>query len=141
MNRIVSGKIRIEFQNVDLPAIVESAIISMRPAMEAKKIRLDEVLDFLGSPIRGDPSRLHQVVSNLLSNAITFTPERGQITVAMEGSASHVEICVTDSGIGIPPDQLPFIFDRFRQGDSSKARRHGGLGLGLAGQFIVVGKV
>ena len=132
MNRIVSGKIRIEFQNVDLPAIVESAIISMRPAMEAKKIRLDEVLDFLASPIRGDPSRLHQVVSNLLSNAIKFTPERGKITVAMEGSASHVEICVTDSGIGIPPDQLPFIFDRFRQGDSSKARRHGGLGLGLA---------
>ena len=132
MNRIVSGKIRIEFQNVDLPAIVESAIISMRPAMEAKKIRLDEVLDFLASPIRGDPSRLHQVVSNLLSNAIKFTPEGGTITVAMEGSASHVEICVTDSGTGIPPDQLPFIFDRFRQGDSSKARRHGGLGLGLA---------
>jgi len=132
MNRILSGKIRIDVQNVELPAIVEAAIISTRPAMEAKKIDVDKTIDFSASPIRGDPSRLQQVISNLLSNAIKFTPEGGKIGVALKGTDSDVEIQVADSGIGIPPDQLPFIFDRFRQGDASKTRRHGGLGLGLA---------
>ena len=132
MNRILSGKIRIDVQNVELPAIVEAAIISTRPAMEAKKIDVDKTIDFSASPIRGDPSRLQQVISNLLSNAIKFTAEGGKIGVALKETDSDVEIQVADSGIGIPPDQLPFIFDRFRQGDASKTRRHGGLGLGLA---------
>ena len=132
MNRILSGKIRIDVQNVDLPPIVEATIISTLPAMEAKKIDLDKAIDFSASPIRGDPSRLQQVISNLLSNAIKFTPEGGEIRVVLKGTDSNVEILVADSGIGIPPDQLPFIFDRFRQGDASKTRRHGGLGIGLA---------
>jgi signal transduction histidine kinase len=109
MNRILSGKIRIDVQNAESHA--EAAIISTRPAMEAKKIDVDKTIDFSASPIRGDPSRLQQVISNLLSNAIKFTPEGGKIGVALKGTDSDVEIQVADSGIGIPRPVALYLID------------------------------
>jgi len=132
MNRIVSGKIRLDVQRVDLVPIIEAAIDALRPSTEAKAIRLRTMLDPLGGPVSGDIHRLQQVVWNLLSNAVKFTPKGGRIDVLLQRVNSHVEITVTDSGSGISPDFLPFIFDRFRQADSSTTRRHGGLGLGLS---------
>jgi PAS domain S-box-containing protein len=132
MSRIVSGKIRLDVQRVDLAAAVTTAIDTLRPAAEAKGVRLTTVLDPLVGPVRGDPARLQQVVWNLLSNAIKFTPKAGKVQVALERVNSHVEIVVSDTGEGINPDFLPFVFDRFRQADPSSTRRHGGLGIGLA---------
>ena len=105
----------------------------MRPAAEAKGIRLSTLLDPGAGPINGDPNRLQQVVWNLLSNAIKFTARDGRVQVVLERVNSHVEIAVTDTGDGIKPEFLPHVFDRFRQADGRPdARRHGGLGLGLS---------
>src|SRR4051812_6951157 len=132
MSRIISGKVRLDVQRVDLAPVINAAIDSVRPSAENKNIRLQKVLDPLAGPVSGDPNRLQQVVWNLLSNAIKFTPKGGKIEVLLERINSHVEITVSDTGQGIAPDFLPHVFDRFRQADSSTTRQQGGLGLGLA---------
>jgi PAS domain S-box-containing protein len=132
MSRIMNGKLRLDVQPVDLQTVVADAIESVRPAANAKGIRLTKVLDPRGGPITGDPNRLQQVLWNLLSNAIKFTPRAGRIQVFLQRVNSHVEITVMDSGQGITADFLPRLFTRFSQAETSEARRHGGLGLGLA---------
>jgi PAS domain S-box-containing protein len=132
MNRIASGKLRLEVQPTDLASVVEAAVEAARPSAEAKGIRLQTLLSPLPGPVAGDPHRLQQVIWNLLSNAIKFTPRGGRIEVALERVESHIEISVRDDGIGIEPHFLPQVFDRFRQADASTTRSHGGLGLGLS---------
>jgi PAS domain S-box-containing protein len=132
VSRIIAGKMRLDVRAVDLAPVIEAAIESLRPAADAKHLRLQAVLDPRGGIISGDPERLQQVVWNLLSNAIKFTPKGGRVQVHLARVNSHVELSVSDTGSGIPPDVLPYIFDRFRQADSSTRRVHGGLGLGLA---------
>src|SRR5205814_180353 len=109
-----------------------NAVESIRPAADAKQIRLQTMLDPRAAPIPGDPDRLQQVVWNLVSNAVKFTPKGGIVQVRLQRIDSHVEIVVSDTGFGIPPDFLPHIFERFRQADSGTTREHGGIGLGLA---------
>jgi PAS domain S-box-containing protein len=133
MSRIISGKVRLDVQRIDLSSIVEAAVESVRPTAEAKGIRLQTVVDPLnGLVVTGDMNRVQQVLWNLLSNAIKFTPKGGRVQVLLERINSHLEISVIDTGEGIKPDFLPFVFDRFRQSDASTTRRHGGLGLGLS---------
>ena len=132
VSRIISGKLRLDVRSVDLIQIVDSAIDSIRPAADAKGIRLQTMLDPSAGPITGDSDRLQQVVWNLLTNAIKFTPKGGRIQIKLHRVDSHVEVVVTDSGIGISKDFLPHVFDRFRQADASTTRIHGGLGLGLS---------
>jgi len=132
VSRVITGKLRLEVQSVDVTAVIESSIDAVLPAAEAKGIRLQRVLDSGASIVSGDPSRLQQIIWNLLSNAIKFTPKNGRVQIKLERINSHVEITVTDDGQGISPDVLPFIFERFRQADSTTTRSHGGLGLGLA---------
>jgi PAS domain S-box-containing protein len=132
MSRIMSGKVRLDVQRVDLQDTVREAVASVRHAADAKGIRIQTVLDPLAGPVRGDPSRLQQCFWNLLSNAIKFTNKGGKIQVGLERVNSHLEVCVTDDGQGIRPEFLPHLFERFRQGDASTTRRHGGLGLGLS---------
>ncbi len=132
MSRIVSGKVRLEVQRLDLGALVRSALESLRHSADARGVRVSAVLDPDTGAVRGDPGRLEQCVWNLLSNAIKFTPKGGQVHVTLARVDSHVEISVVDTGEGIDPEFLPFVFERFRQGDSSSSRSHGGLGLGLA---------
>ena len=131
MGRILSGKMRIEVQRVELATVIDEAILSAQPSAEAKGVRL---LTTLGSAaiVRGDPGRLQQVVWNLVSNAIKFTPRGGQVQVTLHKVNSHVHVQVSDTGTGIAADLVPQIFDRFRQADASTTRRHGGLGLGLS---------
>ncbi|MGH9850238.1 MAG: hybrid sensor histidine kinase/response regulator, partial [Blastocatellia bacterium] len=130
--RIISGKLKLEVQPVSLVSVIASALDVMRPAAQAKGIELRSDLDPLASQITGDPSRLRQIVWNLLANAIKFTPPSGRVELRMENVNHHVRITVKDTGKGIEPEFLPFVFDRFRQSDSSSARRFGGLGLGLS---------
>jgi PAS domain S-box-containing protein len=132
MNRIISGKIRLDVQRVDLVSVIEAALETVRLAAEAKEIRLQKVLDPLAGVVSGDPARLQQIVWNLLSNAIKFTPKAGRVLVILERVRSHVEISIIDTGQGIDPEFLPYVFERFRQADGSTTRRHGGLGLGLS---------
>lgn len=132
MNRILSGKVRLDVQRVELPALIEASLETVKPAAMAKKVRLQTIIDPLAQPVSGDPGRLQQILWNLLSNAIRFTPSGGRVQVILERVNSHVEISVTDTGMGISPEFLPHVFERFRQADSSTTRRHGGLGLGLA---------
>ena len=132
MSRIVSGKVRLDVQPLDLDQVVKSAVESMRPAADAKGIRLQALIDPEARMISGDPNRLQQVFWNLLTNAIKFTPKGGKVQVVLERIHSHLEVSVVDSGEGIAPEFLPYVFDRFRQQDASTTRRHGGLGLGLA---------
>ena len=132
MSRIVNGKLRLDVQPVDLQAVVSDAVESVRPAAEAKGIRLTKVLDPRGGPITGDPSRLQQIFWNLLSNAIKFTPRGGRVQVFLRRVNSHVEIVFVDSGQGIAPEFIPQLFTRFSQAETSTSRRYGGLGLGLA---------
>jgi CheY-like chemotaxis protein/two-component sensor histidine kinase len=132
VSRIISGKLRLDVRTVDLIYIVNAAIDSIRPAAEAKGIRLQTILDPVAGLISGDADRLQQIVWNLLSNAVKFTPKGGRIQIAVQRINSHVEIVVSDSGIGISKDFLPHVFDRFRQADASTTRIHGGLGLGLS---------
>ena len=132
VSRMSVGKMRLDVRQVDLPAVVEHALDAVRPAAAAKSIRLQPVLDPRGGPVVGDPDRLQQVVWNLLMNAVKFTPRNGRVQLYLQRVTSHVEIVVSDDGPGIPPEVLPFIFEPFRQGDSSSTRAHSGLGLGLA---------
>ncbi|UQA63940.1 response regulator [Polyangium aurulentum] len=132
MSRIVSGKMRLDVQRVELSSVIEAAMDTVRPAADARGIRLIKTLDPLTGPIAGDPSRLQQVVWNLLTNAIKFTPKGGLVQVVLERINSHLEVSVSDNGPGIKPEFLPHVFDKFRQADASTTRKHGGLGLGLA---------
>lgn len=131
ISRIITGKLRLNIQPVDLSSVVEAAVDIIRPAAAAKEVRLQVVLDSAGL-VSGDPERLQQVVWNLLSNAVKFTPKKGRVHVRLQRVNSHLEIIVSDTGQGIKPEFLPYVFDRFRQADSSISRMHGGLGLGLA---------
>jgi PAS domain S-box-containing protein len=130
--RIISGKLRLEIQPVNLVSVIERALEVIRPAAEAKQINLIPLLDREAGQITGDSERLQQVVWNLLSNSVKYTPQGGSVEVRLARVASHIEVTVSDTGKGISADFLPHIFDRFSQNDSSSARRHGGLGLGLA---------
>ena len=132
VSRIVSGKIRLNVQQVDLPRVLQEAIATVQPAADARRIRLSIIIDPRATPIAGDPDRLQQVAWNLLSNAVKFTPKGGRVQLVLQRINSHVELVVSDTGIGIGPEFLPYVFDRFRQEDSRYAREHGGLGLGLA---------
>ena len=132
MSRITSGKVRLDVQPVQPSAFIEAALETVRPAAEAKGIRLVTLLDARAGPIYGDPARLQQVVWNLLNNAIKFTPKGGRVQVVLERVSSHVELSVADTGIGIEPAFVDHVFERFRQADSSTTRQYGGLGLGLA---------
>lgn len=129
--RIISGKLRLEVREVDLVMVVESAIDVIAPAANAKEIRVKTVLDS-NAFVSGDVNRLQQVIWNLLSNAVKFTPKGGRVTVRAKRVNSSVEIGVSDTGKGISPDFLPFVFERFKQSDNSTTRRYGGLGLGMA---------
>lgn len=132
MSRITSGKVRLDVQQVLPFAFVEAAIDTVRPAAEAKGIRIEKLLDPGAGPISGDPNRLQQVVWNLLSNAIKFTPRGGKVQVLLSRVESQIEIVVADTGAGISPEFIPLVFERFRQADASLTRRHGGLGIGLS---------
>jgi CheY-like chemotaxis protein/two-component sensor histidine kinase len=132
LSRIISGKLRLDMRPTDLPAVIEAALDSVRPAAEAKEIRIVPLLDGDAGPVLGDAGRLQQIVWNLLSNAIKFTPARGTVELILQRIGGRAELVVSDTGMGIKPDFLPFVFDRLRQADSSSTRRHGGLGLGLA---------
>ena len=132
MSRIISGKVQLDIEPLDLQQVLTAAIDSVRPSIEGKKLRFRTVLDARAARIRGDANRLQQVFWNLLSNAVKFTPSGGSIQVTLERVNSHVEVTVEDSGIGIKPEFLAFVFDRFRQADSTTTRRYGGLGLGLS---------
>ena len=132
VSRIVTGKLQIENRVVDLPAVVEAAIESLRPSFESKDVALKTAIEFTPCPVQGDPNRLQQVFWNLLSNALKFTPQGGNVIVGLVCKDSEVQISITDTGVGISPDFLPHIFQRFRQADGSTTRVHGGLGLGLS---------
>ena len=132
ISRIITGKIRLNVHTVELLPVIEAAIDTVRPTTDTKNIRLQSVLDPAAGPVLGDSERLQQIVWNLLSNAIKFTPKRGRVQVCLQRINSHVEIIVTDTGQGISAEFLPYVFERFRQADSSITRSFGGLGLGLA---------
>lgn len=132
MSRIISGKVRLDVQRIDLAAVIFASVNTVKPAADAKGIRIQTILDPHAGPVSGDPNRLQQIFWNLLGNAVKFTPKDGRIQVLMEKVDSHVEISIVDSGEGIKPEFLPHVFGRFRQADASTTRRHGGLGLGLA---------
>ncbi|HZH91423.1 MAG TPA: ATP-binding protein, partial [Pyrinomonadaceae bacterium] len=132
VSRIIRGKLRLDVRPVELAPVIEAAVDSVRPAAEARGIRLQVVLDPGAGPVSGDPDRLQQVVWNLLSNAIKFTPKEGRVQVLLTRVKSHLEFTVSDTGQGIEKKFLPYVFDRFRQADPSTTRKHGGLGLGLA---------
>jgi CheY-like chemotaxis protein len=128
----VSGKIRLDVQPVELPVIVDNAVATVQPAAEAKGVKIQTIIDPRVGPVSGDPSRLQQVVWNLVSNAVKFTEKKGRVQVRLERVDSHVEIVVSDTGIGIRPAFLPYVFERFRQAEAGTTRKAGGLGLGLA---------
>lgn len=132
VSRIISGKLNLDVRPISVASVIEAAITVVRPASEAKGIRLTYKYDSVIGAISGDSARLQQVVWNLLSNAVKFTPEGGRIEVQLEQKDSHVKLTVTDNGQGISSEFLPRVFDRFRQADSSTTRDYGGLGLGLA---------
>jgi PAS domain S-box-containing protein len=132
MSRIISGKVRLDVQMIDLPAVLNESIETLRATAEAKGVRLQALRHSFPVPISSDPNRLKQVFWNLLHNAIKFTPKDGKVHVRLGRFDSHVEVSVTDTGEGIAADFLPYVFERFQQGDASITRRHGGLGLGLA---------
>ena len=132
MSRIISGKMRLDVQRVDLPAVIDAAIESVAPAAEAKGMKLQKVIDPLAGPVAGDPNRLQQVAWNLLSNAIKFSPKGGKIQVVVERVNSHVELSISDTGKGIAAEFLPHVFERFSQADNSTRKGYTGLGLGLA---------
>ncbi len=131
-SHIIRGKLRLKIGSVKLVSVIEAAIKAASPAAKAKGISIESSLDSSIEPISGDSKRLQQVVWNLLTNALKFTPQGGRVMVQLERVDSYAQIRVSDTGQGIKPEFLPYIFDRFRQGDGSLTRPHGGLGLGLA---------
>ena len=132
ISRIVSGKLRLEIRPVDVATVITEAIETVQPHADSKSIEIRRELGPNVGLVAGDPARLEQVIWNLLTNAIKFTPSGGEVSVMLRSVNSNAEIVVTDTGSGIHRDALPFIFDRFRQANSSITRRVGGLGLGLA---------
>jgi PAS domain S-box-containing protein len=132
MSRIISGKIHLEPQEVDLCSVLNDSIETLRTAADGKGVRLNNAVRPFAVLISGDPNRLRQVFWNLLHNAIKFTPKDGKVEVRLEHAQSHVTVSLIDSGEGIAPELLPYVFDRFQQADTSTTRRHGGLGLGLS---------
>jgi len=132
MSRILSGRLRLDVQRINILEIVEGALATAEPAAAAKKITINRYMDAEVSFVSGDSSRLQQVTWNLLNNAIKFTPSGGEIVVKVGREGSHLEVAVSDTGEGIDPHFLPYVFERFRQQDASTSRRHQGLGLGLA---------
>ena len=132
LSRVVTGKLMIEPQPIDLGEVVNAAIDVVRPAADAKRITIDVDADLTSYLTLGDEDRMRQAVWNVLSNAVKFTADGGSITVRLERGERTIRVQVSDTGVGIAPDFLPHVFDRFRQADSSMTRQHGGLGLGLA---------
>ena len=132
ISRAITGKLRLDSRPVDVVTSIESALESIRPAAEAKSITIDLHREAARSVVTGDADRLQQVFWNLLSNAVKFTPKHGHVVVKVRRVNSHVAVAVTDSGIGIRQEFLPYVFERFAQADSGSSRAHGGLGLGLA---------
>jgi signal transduction histidine kinase len=132
VSRFITGKLKLNMGPVDTAAMINAAIDSVQPAAAAKEIQIDVTLDPAIRHISGDASRLQQVVWNLLSNAIKFTPANGRVNVSLKSKDSEVQLTVSDTGRGIDPDFVPFMFDRFRQADTGTARHFGGLGLGLS---------
>jgi CheY-like chemotaxis protein/nitrogen-specific signal transduction histidine kinase len=132
VSRVITGKLALDVRVVELGPIIDAALEVVRPAAQAKGIRLEATLDAEAGLVSGDASRLQQIVWNLLSNAIKFTPAAGQVEIRLERAGLYARITVTDTGQGLSPDFLPHVFERFRQADSSSTRAHGGLGLGLA---------
>jgi signal transduction histidine kinase/ActR/RegA family two-component response regulator len=130
--RVIAGKLRIELEPVDLVPVLEAALDTAAPAAEAKGVNLVANFGPLPGQMLGDSTRLQQIVWNLLTNAVKFTPEGGRVELRMEVASHHIKITVSDNGKGIEPEFLPFVFDRFRQADSSSTRSAGGLGLGLS---------
>ena len=136
MSRIISGKVRLDVQRLELIPVLQAAVESVRPSAQARGIYIKQVLDPLAGPVSGDANRLQQVVWNLLSNAVKFTPKGGKIELLLERVNSHLEITVSDTGQGINPDFLPHVFERFSQADASTTRKHGGLGLSIVKQLV-----
>lgn len=132
VSRIISGKLRLNMEPVDLGDVIRAAFEAVRPAGEAKRIEIDLRLESLGPSVSGDADRLQQIVWNLLANSVKFTPRGGRITIELLEAGDKAEIRVSDTGIGIDADFLPYVFERFRQANTSRTRIHGGLGLGLA---------
>ncbi len=132
VSRIISGKVRLDVQPVALSTIVKNVIESVQPAADAKEIQLRMIVDPVAENVKADATRLQQGIWNLVDNAIKFTPPNGSVTVRIERLDSMAQVTVTDTGEGISPDFLPYVFDRFKQADGTTTRRHGGLGLGLA---------
>ena len=132
VSRIIRGQLRLNVRPVTLVPVIESALDTVRPAADAKSIRLQSVLDPAAGPVSGDSDRLQQIIWNLLTNAVKFTPKGGRVQICLERINSHVEITVADTGQGISAEFLPYVFDRFRQADGSITRSYNGLGLGLA---------
>jgi CheY-like chemotaxis protein len=132
LSRILAGQVRLDVQRIALADVIAAAVESALPTAHAKGVRLEKLLDPRGSVVGGDPARLQQIVWNLLSNSIKFTPKGGRVQVLLERVDSHIEISVVDTGIGIPLNFLPHVFERFSQKNSTASRDYGGLGLGLA---------
>ena len=132
VSRIITGNLRLNVQRVELAKIIDVAIEAISPAAAAKSIQLDVETDREACTVAGDAGRLQQVVWNLLTNAVKFTPQGGRVGVSLSRVASQAQLVVSDTGQGIPQEFLPYVFDRFRQADSAASRRHGGLGLGLS---------
>ena len=131
-SRIITGKFRLEVRPVDLAQIIESAVETARPAADAKSIQIDTEIDSWAGLVSGDPDRLQQVIWNLLFNAIKFTGKSGRVKVCLRRIESQIEVTVSDTGQGISAEFLPYVFDRFRQANTTRSRQHSGLGLGLA---------
>ncbi|HEX9983910.1 MAG TPA: ATP-binding protein [Thermoanaerobaculia bacterium] len=132
VSRIVTGKLQLELRSVDLAAVIQSAVETIQPSITAKSLRLEIAYDAVRGTLAGDAARLQQVIWNLLSNAVKFTPEGGTIRIELTSVEGAVRVSVRDTGQGISQRLLPAVFERFRQGDSTSTRAHGGLGIGLA---------
>ena len=132
VSRIAAGRVRLNLANVSISAAIDAACEAVRPSADAKQVAILRHIEVDGQTVRADPRRLQQIIWNLLSNAVRFTPPGGRVTVHAREASDGVEIIVSDTGAGIAAEFLPHVFDRFRQGDSSTTRSHGGLGLGLA---------
>jgi signal transduction histidine kinase len=132
VSRIITGKLRLDPKPIDPATVVEAAVDAIRPAALAKEIEISASVERSGGLVVGEAVRLQQVIWNLLSNAIKFTPKNGRVDVQLKDAGKHFEIVVSDTGEGIPPEFVPYIFDRFRQADTSARRKHGGLGVGLS---------
>jgi signal transduction histidine kinase len=131
VSRIVTGKLRLEMKPLSFRAVLNTAVESVRPAAEQSDVRIDLALDE-DATIQGDQARLQQVVWNLLTNAIKFTPQGGWIRITVCRMDDRIRATVTDSGAGISKEFLPYVFDRFRQEDGAATREHAGLGIGLS---------